>query len=103
MSLSEESDVIVVRGSSGSSSAAISVKLAGYLTRFFPGHALKPEEDIFSLGFVTSMFALQLVTFIEHEFAITVENDDLELDHFRSITALTRLVERKRAAAGSGT
>jgi len=73
-------------------------KIADYLARFFPGHALKEDEDIFSLGFVNSMFAMQLVTFVEQTFDVTIENEDLELDNFRSIAALSNLVAKKRAA-----
>jgi methoxymalonate biosynthesis acyl carrier protein len=80
----------------------IKAKIAGYLVRFFPGHVLREDEDIFSLGFVNSMFAMQLVTFVEHEFGFTVENEDLELDNFRSINALAGLVERKRPATAAG-
>jgi methoxymalonate biosynthesis acyl carrier protein len=74
-------------------------KIARYLARFFPGHNLLDDEDIFRLGFVNSMFAMQLVTFVEHEFDITIENEDLELDNFRSINAISGLVARKAAAS----
>ena len=74
-------------------------KLENYLRKFFPGRELAPDDDIFSLGFVTSMFALQLVNFVEHEFGVTVENEDMELDNFRSLGALVALVERKLAAS----
>jgi methoxymalonate biosynthesis acyl carrier protein len=70
-------------------------KIAAYLSRFFPGHELGDSEDIFSLGFVNSMFAMQLVNFVEHDFGIEIENEDMELDNFRSIGALVKLVERK--------
>ncbi len=72
-------------------------KIADYLERFFPGHKLLHDEDIFNLGFVNSMFAMQLVTFVEQTFDITIENEDLELDNFRSILALAKLVARKAA------
>jgi methoxymalonate biosynthesis acyl carrier protein len=71
-------------------------KIADYLARFFPGHQLREDEDIFSLGFVNSMFAMQLVTFVEQTFDIVIENEDLELDNFRSIQALANLVARKK-------
>lgn len=69
-----------------------------YLARHFPGHELGADEDIFSLGFVTSMFAMQLVAFLEHEYGFTIESEDLELDNFRTINALRAFVERKRSA-----
>ncbi|MEV5880468.1 phosphopantetheine-binding protein [Streptomyces sp. NPDC052101] len=70
-------------------------RIAEYLSRFFPVQDLKDDDDIFELGFVSSMFAMQLVSFVEHEFGITVENEDLELEHFRSISALDAFVSRK--------
>ncbi|AUX42113.1 hypothetical protein SOCE26_050620 [Sorangium cellulosum] len=70
-------------------------KIKTYLAKFFPGHELADDEDIFKLGFVNSMFALQLVNFVEHEFGIVVENEDMELDNFRSIRSLLGFVERK--------
>ena len=70
-------------------------KIVTYLTKFFPSHELADEDDFFSLGFVNSMFAIQLVNFVEHEFGIEIENEDMELDNFRSIGALIALVQRK--------
>ncbi|MGW7729415.1 phosphopantetheine-binding protein [Streptomyces canus] len=74
-------------------------KIADYLSRFFPVHDLKDEDDIFELGFVSSMFAMQLVSFVEHEFAIEIDNDDLDFDNFRSVKALDEFVARKLSTA----
>ena len=72
-----------------------------FVMRFFRGHDLRDDEDIFATGFVNSMFAMQLVQFVESTFGITVESDDLELDNFRSIDAITALVMRKQGAAAA--
>ena len=53
-------------------------------------------DDIFADGLVNSLFALQLVTFLEDSFNITVENDDLDLQNFRSVDAIADFVGRKR-------
>jgi len=71
-------------------------KIKTFLSRFFKSHDLQPEEDIFALGFVNSLLAMQLVAFVEKEFGIKVEDEDLDLDNFRSIGAIARLVEKKR-------
>lgn len=76
-------------------------KITRYLAKFFPGVELAPGDDIFGLGFVTSMFALQLVNFVEHEFGVTIENEDMQLEYFRTVDALTALVERKLAAGAA--
>lgn len=74
-------------------------KIKEFLSRFFRNHDLKPEEDIFALGFVNSLLAMQLVAFVEKEFSIKVEDEDLDLDNFRSINAISNLVARKSGTA----
>lgn len=69
-----------------------------FVSRFVRGHELGDGDDIFATGFVNSMFAMQLVQFVETTFGITVESDDLEIDNFRSIDAIAGLVERKQGA-----
>ena len=75
------------------------LKIKEFLSRFFKSHDLQPAEDIFALGFVNSLLAMQLVAFVEKEFAISVEDADLDLDNFRSIDAIASLIARKRGAA----
>jgi len=70
-------------------------KIKEFLSRFFKNHDLQPSEDIFSLGFVNSLLAMQLVAFVEKEFGLTVEDEDLDLDNFRSIDAISALIARK--------
>jgi acyl carrier protein len=72
--------------------------LRDFIARFFRGHAFQDGDDLFALGYVNSMFALQLVQFVEGSFGVAVGADDLELDNFRSIDALCALVLRKQAA-----
>jgi methoxymalonate biosynthesis acyl carrier protein len=74
-------------------------KIKEFLSRFFKNHDLQPHEDIFALGFVNSLLAMQLVAFVEKEFGVTVGDEDLDLDNFRTIDAIASLVARKRGAA----
>ena len=39
---------------------------------------------------------MELVAFVEKEFGIKVGDEDLKLDNFRSIDAMTKLVMRQR-------
>jgi methoxymalonate biosynthesis acyl carrier protein len=73
------------------------LKIKEFLSRFFKSHDLKVDEDIFSLGFVSSLLAMQLVAFVEKEFDIQIDDADLDLDNFRSIRAISDLVARKSA------
>lgn len=70
-------------------------KIRDFLSRFFRAHDLKDDEDMFSLGFVNSLFAMQLVMFIEDEFNIKVDDDDLEPDTFGTINNMVKLIENK--------
>lgn len=72
-------------------------KIREFLSRFFRGHEVADDQDIFALGFVNSLIALQLVNFVEKEFGVSVEDDDLDLDNFRSINAIDGFVESKSA------
>jgi len=52
-------------------------------------------DDIFELGFVNSLFAMKLLTYIESEFVITVENDEMDLTNFNSISNIVSYVSSK--------
>lgn len=77
----------------------IKPKIRAFLSNHFHNYELQDDEDLFAVGFVTSMFAMQLVTFVEKEFSISIGNEDLTLDNFRTINALSTLIERKTDAA----
>lgn len=73
----------------------IRARIKEFLARFFRNHELRDDDDIFALGFVNSLLAMQLVTFVEKEFQISVESDDLDIDNFRTINSIAGLIERK--------
>jgi methoxymalonate biosynthesis acyl carrier protein len=77
----------------------VQAKIKEFLSRFFKGHDLQPDEDIFALGFVNSLLAMQLVAFVEKEFGVTVADEDLDLDNFRSLGAIAGFVARKTGTA----
>jgi acyl carrier protein len=69
------------------------------MARHFKGTELKDDDDIFALGFVNSLFAMQLVSFVEKEFDMTVGDEDLQIDNFRSVNAVVDLVGRNTGHA----
>lgn len=56
---------------------------------------LEDDTDFFRQGLATSLFAMEIITFVEREFAFTVEVEDLSLDNFRSISACAAFVAAK--------
>jgi acyl carrier protein len=73
--------------------------LRSFLSRFVHDYQLKDDEDIFQTGYVNSMLAMQLVAFMEKEFRVKIENDDLELANFQTLNALSALITRKGGQA----
>lgn len=80
-----------------------SADVLGQVRAFFdsalPGNAIGDDDDYFSLGLVNSLLALELVAYVERGFGVPVEVEDLDLDNFRTMGAIARFVDRKRAAA----
>ena len=70
-------------------------KIKVFISSAIPNYDLQVDDDIFALGFVNSLFAMQLVMFVEKEFSFTVEDEDLDLENFKSVNAIAQLVERK--------
>jgi methoxymalonate biosynthesis acyl carrier protein len=74
-------------------------QILGFLESRFPDVEIPDTEDIFSLGFVNSLFAMELVMFIEKNFGVTIPNEELRLDNFRTVKSMAELVERRMAPA----
>ena len=60
---------------------------------------LSSDDDIFALGLVNSLRALEIVVHIEQTYGITVEVEDLDLDNFRTAARTAVFVERKRSGS----
>lgn len=82
--------------------SAVKPAIHAFVDGFFGDMRLGDDDDMFATGYVNSMFAMQLVQFVESEFGITVESDDLELDNFRTVGSIASFVERKMGAAVAG-
>jgi len=72
----------------------IRTPIIGFVENRFPGIALEATEDIFARGFVNSLFAMELVMFLENTFAFTIPSEVLRLDNFRTVASMAALVER---------
>ena len=64
-------------------------------------NGFQDDDDLFGKGYVNSLFAMELVLFVEREFTLTVENTDLDPDNFRSVNAIAALIDRKVGAGNS--
>jgi acyl carrier protein len=77
------------------SEESIKQSVRNFLSRFIR-NPYSDGDDIFKLGLVNSLIALQLVSFVETTFPpVMIENEDLDLNNFRSIDNITSFVQRK--------
>ncbi|GAA4552130.1 phosphopantetheine-binding protein [Amycolatopsis samaneae] len=77
-------------------------QIRDFITGKFPGVEFADGDDIFTLGFATSLFAMQLVMFVEKTFGFEIGNEDLEMANFRSVDAMAALVDRNLDAVSAG-
>jgi len=75
---------------------AMIVTIGDFVARRFPEVRLGPHDDIFSVGFVNSLFAMELVMFVEKTFDFQVPNDELKLENFRTLDSMASLVLTRR-------
>jgi methoxymalonate biosynthesis acyl carrier protein len=62
---------------------------------------LSDEAGLFDSGLINSLFAVQLMTFIERTYNIEIGMDDLDTENFKSINSTAAFVARKTAPAAA--
>ncbi len=60
---------------------------------------IRDDGQLLGSGIVDSLGVLEVVAFVEREFQITVNDEELLPENFHSIDCITTLVERKRSGA----
>ena len=68
------------------------------LTVYDDDTTLGNDDAIFELGFVDSVFAIQLVGFLEEQIGVSVLDTDLNIDNFRSVNRIVEFVHSKQRA-----
>jgi acyl carrier protein len=71
------------------------IKIKEFVSKYIKKTDLSDSDNFFASGRVNSLFAMQLVMFVEKEFNIKIENDDLDLKNFHSINAISEFVKKK--------
>jgi methoxymalonate biosynthesis acyl carrier protein len=58
---------------------------------------VQADDDIFATGMANSLFALELIVYIEERYGLQLEGEDLTRDNFRSAQAMSQLVLKRSA------
>jgi methoxymalonate biosynthesis acyl carrier protein len=70
--------------------------IRNYILENINAPALADDFDIFEAGIVNSLFAIELMTFLEKSFSIKVTMDDLDMQNFKSVNAASQFVQKKK-------
>jgi len=73
------------------------MRIREYIISALRNPGLGDEDDIFEVGGASSLFAAELVVFVEETLGVALEDDDLVRENFATIAAVTRLAERQLA------
>jgi acyl carrier protein len=60
-----------------------------------------PDTDLLDSGLVDSLMFVEFLAQLEREFGIQVSLDDLEIDHFRTVSRIAQFVATKRNGGGA--
>lgn len=52
------------------------------------------DTDLFKGGYVNSLFALEVVMFLEKEFKIKIKNKDITEKNFKTVDSMAAVVEK---------
>jgi len=72
----------------------IKTEIKSFLAENIGNTSLEDEDDLFESGLVNSLFAMELVSFVEKNFKIRVADKDLNLDNFKTISTISGLIQR---------
>lgn len=69
-------------------------QILDFIRSRYPQAEIGPDDDFFAVGYINSLFAMELVMFVEKTYDVRIPNNELRIDNFRSASGIARLVER---------
>ncbi|MEV0382599.1 acyl carrier protein [Nonomuraea sp. NPDC050643] len=78
---------------------AVQQVVAAFLNKHDAGLHPAPDDELFASGAVNSLFAIELVGFLEFRYGIKFTVDDLDLNNFASLRRIAETVRAKQAAS----
>lgn len=72
-----------------------------FVAKHVGGLEFTDEQDLFASGHVNSLFAVQIVMFVENTLGVPVVDGDLDIANFSSVARIHRYATGKREAVGA--
>ena len=80
-----------------SDNGSVASRIRSFVLQTFPlarRRNIGDSADLLESGIIDSLGVLDLVTFMQQEFAVSLEDDDLTPENFKSIECMAQFVER---------
>jgi len=80
---------------------AIQAALKHFILGQFPalqGQHLQADDSLLDLGVIDSLGVLDIVTFMEQRYGLTLGDEDMVADHFASIAAMADMIQARLPA-----
>jgi methoxymalonate biosynthesis acyl carrier protein len=77
-------------------------EIIGNVRTFVSGHIgerdISDDDELFASGLANSLFAVQIVMWVEQTFDVPITSDDMDIANFWSIAAISSFIAAKQAA-----
>lgn len=73
------------------------IEITRYLSRLLVTNEIGANDNLFALGYIDSLAAMQLITYLEKHYNICFDDVDIDYDNFKSIESIVELVKNKHA------
>lgn len=83
----------------------VKASIRQFIHKQFPvarSRGIGDHDSLLTQGIIDSLGVLEVVTFIESQFQLTVTDDELLSDHFESVSQIAELI-RQKLGAGAAT
>lgn len=74
----------------------IKATVRDFISKYLKADAIDDDTNLFQTGTVNSLFSIQLINFLEKEFDISIENEDIVLENFSSINKIDAFIVSKK-------
>lgn len=84
---------------------AITARIRDYIRKNFlytrPDFELDDEVDLFRTGIIDSIGVMELIEFLQQEFDMTIEEDDITEENLGTVAAIGRYVSKRSNVAAA--
>lgn len=74
---------------------SIRAKVRKFIQKYSKKDNIEDKQNLFEMSFANSLFAMQLILFIENEFKLAVASEDIGIDNFDTIDKICSFIQSK--------